>query len=41
MIFILIRYLRAFISFDFIIKLVGFNFPLIYLISVISYYLYI
>jgi hypothetical protein len=40
MVFILIKHLRAFNSFDFIIELVEFNSPLIYLTSVISYYLY-
>jgi len=37
-VFILIKYLRVFITFDFIIELIGFNSLLIHLPSIISYY---
>ena len=40
MVFVLIRRLRAFISFDFVMELAGFDSPLIYLTSVISRYSY-
>jgi hypothetical protein len=40
MVFVLIKRLRVFVGFDFVIELVGFDFPLIYLTSVISLYLY-
>jgi hypothetical protein len=39
-VFVLIKYLRAFISFNFVIELAGFDFSLIYLTFVISRYLY-